>query len=135
MMNDQTTPTESKSPEGSVIETATTAQRAAAIETAFDYRGDVTITIRDGHTLEGYIFDRRLQDDAPSFRMMLTADGSRRQVALEDVVRLNFSGRDPAAGRSWETWIRKYAEKLAAGEKASLEPQPLGDEHDDASAS
>src|ERR1700761_5150760 len=31
-----------------------------ALEKAFDYRGDVTITKKDGSTVEGYIFDRRI---------------------------------------------------------------------------
>src|SRR5579862_8123912 len=30
-----------------------------ALEKAFDYRGDVTITKKDGSNIEGYIFDRR----------------------------------------------------------------------------
>ena len=41
---------------------ATDADRAAlmaALEQAFDYRGDVTITRRSGDTVAGYIFDRR----------------------------------------------------------------------------
>ena len=33
-------------------------QLAAAIEQAFDYRGDVTMTLKNGERLEGYIFDR-----------------------------------------------------------------------------
>ena len=31
----------------------------AALEKAFDYRGDVTITRKDGSKIEGYLFDRR----------------------------------------------------------------------------
>ena len=30
-----------------------------ALEKAFDYRGDVTITCKDGSSVEGYIFDRK----------------------------------------------------------------------------
>src|ERR1700693_5599822 len=30
-----------------------------ALEKAFDYRGDVTITRKDGTKIEGYLFDRR----------------------------------------------------------------------------
>ena len=29
---------------------------------------------------------------------------------------LAFTGRDTAAGKSWEAWMKKYAEKKAAGE-------------------
>ena len=30
-----------------------------ALEKAFDYRGDITITRKDGSKVEGYLFDRR----------------------------------------------------------------------------
>src|SRR5437763_1053563 len=30
-----------------------------ALEKAFDYRGDITITCKDGSKVEGYLFDRR----------------------------------------------------------------------------
>ena len=37
---------------------------------------------------------------------------------------LAFAGRDTAAGKSWEAWVRKYWEKKAAGEKGiALEPE------------
>jgi len=39
---------------------------------------------------------------------------------------LEFSGRDTAAGKSWENWLRKYAQKKVAGEIASIESD-LGD--------
>jgi hypothetical protein len=39
-----------------------------ALEKAFDYRGDVTLTLKDGRVVHGYVFDRRagtsLQDSA-----------------------------------------------------------------------
>jgi len=39
---------------------------------------------------------------------------------------LVFSGRDPAAGKSWEAWVRKYWEKKSTGEgEASLQPDSL----------
>jgi hypothetical protein len=35
-------------------------------------------------------------------------------------------GRDTAAGKSFETWVKKYREKKAAGEKnIRLEPEKL----------
>ncbi len=30
-----------------------------ALEKAFDYRGDITLTLKDGSKVEGYLFDRR----------------------------------------------------------------------------
>ena len=36
---------------------------ADGIEQAFDYRGDVTVTLGTGERLEGYIFDREQKAD------------------------------------------------------------------------
>jgi len=90
-----------------------------ALEKAFDYRGDVTITKKDGATVEGYIFDRRsgtsLRD---SFIRIIPAKGDRAKVnvAYGDIAALAFTGRDAAAGKSFEAWVKKYWEKKAAGE-------------------
>ena len=47
-------------------------------------------------------------------------------VAYSDVARVEFTGRDTAAGKSFETWVKKYAEKKAAGEKnIGLDPEKL----------
>jgi hypothetical protein len=99
-----------------------------ALEKAFDYRGDVTITRKDGSTVEGYLFDRR---SAPSLKESLVRiypkdSGGKLTIAYSDIAALAFTGRDTAAGRSWEAWLQKYAEKKAAGEKdLSLHPEPL----------
>ncbi len=44
--------------QGWIPELATEDELREALEKAFDYRGDVTITRKDGSKLEGYIFDR-----------------------------------------------------------------------------
>jgi hypothetical protein len=47
-------------------------------------------------------------------------------IAYSDIAALAFSGRDTAAGKSWEAWMKKYAEKKAAGEKnIGLQPEAL----------
>lgn len=90
-----------------------------ALEKAFDYRGDVTVTKKDGAIVEGYIFDRRsgtsLRD---SFIRIIPAKGDRAKVnvAYGDIAALAFTGRDAAAGKSFEAWVKKYWEKKAAGE-------------------
>ena len=95
-----------------------------ALERAFDYRGDVTLTKKDGTVIEGYIFDRKtaktLRD---SLVRILPKDSNQRQsISYADIAALVFSGRDTAAGKSWEAWVRKYWEKRAAGEKFDLTP-------------
>ncbi len=98
-----------------------------ALEKAFDYRGDVRITRKDGTVVDGYLYDRRTgQTLADSLVRLLPADGSPRvNVPYSDVAALKFSDRDPAAGRSWEAWVRKYWEKKAVGESAEIESEPL----------
>ena len=47
-------------------------------------------------------------------------------VSYAQITRLAFTGRDTAAGKSWETWVKKYNEKKAAGERnIGLAPEKL----------
>jgi hypothetical protein len=97
-----------------------------ALEKAFDYRGDITITRKDGSRIEGYLFDRRIgRTLSDSLVRILPANGPRVSIPYSDVAALSFSGRDSAAGKSWEAWVRKYWEKKAAGESAAIEPEAL----------
>jgi hypothetical protein len=114
--------------EGSVPTLATPEETLAALEQAFDYRGDVCITRKDGSKIEGYIFDRRQgRSLADSFARILPKDGSGRvAVSYADIAALAFTGRDMAAGKSWENWVKQYWEKKSAGETdISLQPEEL----------
>jgi hypothetical protein len=106
---------------------AAPAQLADGIEQAFDYRGDVTVTLGTGEKLEGYIFDREQKSDlAASTLRIMTKPGQKVTIRYADVSQVSFSGRDMADGRSWEAWVRKYAERKAAGEKnIELLPETL----------
>jgi hypothetical protein len=111
--------------EGWIPELAKETELREALEKAFDYRGDVTITQKDGTKVEGYIFDRVSGATlSASFVRILPKDGARRlRIAYSDIARLVFSGRDPAAGKSWEAWVKKYWEKKeSGGQGASLHP-------------
>src|ERR1700754_4166105 len=109
--------------EGWIPALAGEAEIREALEKAFDYRGDITITRRDGSIVEGYLYDRRngqtLADSV--VRIIPTpkegAPTERLMVAYSDIAALKFSGRDTAAGRSFDAWVKKYWEKKAAGEK------------------
>jgi hypothetical protein len=114
--------------EGWIPELATPEELLAALERAFDYRGDVLITRKDGTQLEGYIFDRRTGSSlAQSYVRLLPKNGSQKMsIGYADIAALAFTGRDMAAGRSFEAWVRHYWEKKAAGEKdISLQPEKL----------
>lgn len=99
-----------------------------ALEKAFDYRGDITITRKDGSKIEGYVFDRRSAATLKDSVVRLYPKTSNEKVAVSyaEIGALAFTGRDTAAGKSWEAWMKKYAEKKAAGEKdLNLHPEPL----------
>jgi hypothetical protein len=112
--------------QGSVPSVATEDELREALEKAFDYRGDITITRKDGTKVEGYLFDRRQAKTlSESLVRILPPNGPRVSVPYSDIAALAFTGRDPAAGKSWEAWVRKYWEKKASGETAEIEPEDL----------
>lgn len=120
--------TEREQLEGWVPQLASDEELRQALEKAFDYRGDITITRKDGSKTEGYLFDRRsgatLQDSV--VRLYPKNSSERVSIPYADIAALAFTGRDTAAGKSWEAWMKRYAEKKAAGEKdLSLHPEPL----------
>jgi hypothetical protein len=90
-----------------------------ALEKAFDYRGDVTLTLRDGRVVQGYVFDRRpgATLEASAVRVIPAGERTKVSIAYSEIAALAFTGRDNAAGKTFEAWIKKYWEKKAAGEK------------------
>ena len=114
--------------EGWTPDLATPDELRAALDTAFGYRGDVTITIKNGAKIEGYVFDRRKGTTLEqSFVRVMPKDSEEKlSIPYSDIAALAFTGRDTAAGKSWEAWVRKYWEKRAAGEKGiALHPESL----------
>jgi hypothetical protein len=115
--------------EGWIPSTASEAEVRLALEKAFDYRGDVTVTLKDGSKLEGYIFDRKSNGPALAdcfVRMMPKDQPGKLNVPYSDIAALAFTGRDTAAGKSFAAWVKKFNEKKAAGEKnIGIESEPL----------
>jgi hypothetical protein len=114
--------------EGWIPQLASDDEIRASLEKAFDYRGDITITLKTGEKIEGYIFDRRtgksLADAA--VRLYPKTGNEKRTITYAEIAALAFSGKDTAAGKSWEAWMKKYNEKKAAGEKnIGLQPEAL----------
>jgi len=117
-----------ESVEGWVPALATGDDLRVALEKAFDYRGDVAITGKDGSKIDGYIFDRVTGSTLEgSFVRVLPRDSNQRvKISYAEIAALAFSGRDPAAGKSWEAWVRKYWEKKSTGEgNLTLQPESL----------
>lgn len=114
--------------EGWIPELASDEDIRQALEKAFDYRGDVTITLKTGERIEAFIFNRQTGATlADSYVQYFTPSApEKRKVGYVDIARLEFSGKDRAAGKHWEDWVKAYNEKKAAGEKnIALHPDKL----------
>jgi hypothetical protein len=114
--------------EGWVPALATDAEVRDALEKAFDYRGDITITRKDSSQVQGYLFDRRNGPtlDSSYVRIIPTGESARLNIAYSEIAALAFTGRDTAAGKTFDAWVKKYWEKKAAGEKnIQIEPEKL----------
>jgi hypothetical protein len=120
--------TEHENLEGWVPELAGEDDLRAALEKAFDYRGDVTITLKNGERIEAYVFNRHtgsaLADSWVQYFTPNTAE--KHKLSYAEIARLEFSGKDRAAGKHWEDWVKAYNERKAAGEKnIALVPEKL----------
>ena len=114
--------------EGSIPSLASDEEVRQALEKAFDYRGDVTLTLKSGERIEAFIFNRQTGPTlAESVVTYFTpAANDKRKVSYADIARLEFTGKDRAAGKHWEAWVEKYNQKKAAGEKnIALVPEAL----------
>ena len=120
--------------EGWVPTLATDADLRDALEKALDYRGDVTLTLKSGERgeapekIEAFIFDCK---NGPTLaeswvRYYTPSAPEKRKVSYAEIARLEFSGKDRAAGKHWEDWVKKYNERKAAGEtNIALAPEVL----------
>jgi len=97
------------------------ANRDETIGHALSYRGDVSVSTHQGDVTEGYAFD--LQNHA---LRLDTSDGSSRVcIPVEQIACITFSGRDMAAGKSFDRWIRRYIDKKLSGEVAEIRSEDL----------
>lgn len=118
--------------QGRVVESSNSADLRKALEQALDFRGDVTITRKSSVTaIDGYVFDIKTTKAAggeSTVRLIPKNSDEHLAIPFSDIASLSFTGKDTAGGKSFETWIKKYAEKKLAGEKASIESESL--DHD-----
>ena len=114
--------------EGWVPDLASENDLRNALEKAFDYRGDVTITTRAGERVEAFIFNRHTGATLADSYVQYFAPNvaGKQKLSYADIARLEFSGKDRAAGKHWEDWVKAYNERKAAGEKnIALAPDAL----------
>jgi transcriptional antiterminator Rof (Rho-off) len=114
--------------EGWVPELANETELRDALEKAFDYRGDITITLKSGERFEAYVFNRRTGATLAESWVQYFAPNveAKQKLAYDQIARLEFTGKDRAAGKHWEDWVKAYNERKAAGEKdIALAPDAL----------
>lgn len=98
--------------EGWAPEIRDDAQLAEVIDLAFDYRGDVTVTALHGAVLNGYLYNRN-RDVPEPFVQVFDSAGDSHTVRYADIRAVAFTGKDTAAGKSWEAWRQRKAESAA----------------------
>ncbi len=114
--------------EGWIPELASEEDLRIALEKAFDYRGDISLTFKNGEKVEAFVFNRQTGTGLSDSWVQYFASNAldKRKASYADIARIEFSGKDRAAGKHWEAWLQKYAEKKAAGEKnIALMPEAL----------
>ena len=114
--------------EGWVPTLATDADLRDALEKAVDYRGDVTFTLKSGERIEAFVFNCKSGPTlADSWVQYYTPTApEKRKVGYAEIASIEFTGKDRAAGKHWEDWVKKYNEKKAAGEtNIGLAPDKL----------
>lgn len=121
------TPADAGSPEGRVFRPSSSAETAEAVELAFDYRGDVTLELKSGETLTGYLFNRDHDAADPWIEVFPAGDPNPRRIAYRDILSIEFTGMDTANGKSWETWVSKrQSDRLAEAARVEADARTRG---------
>ncbi len=108
------------SPQGRVFRPQTQAELKEAIEQAFDYRGDVTLELASGTSVEGYLYNRDQAGPRPTVQLFPRQGSELLEVPYDDIVAILFTGEDTAFGKSWEAWVaKKESQRRAEAERAA----------------
>ncbi|MFQ5846326.1 MAG: hypothetical protein ACE5IQ_01490 [Candidatus Methylomirabilales bacterium] len=98
------------------------------IEAAFDYRGDVTLELRDRSRIEGYVSNRNTEGTEPYIHLFPKDQPGTITIPYADIMAIEFSGEDTAFGKSWDAWMTKSeALRNAEDERVRAEAQARGD--------
>ncbi|MCE0497661.1 MAG: hypothetical protein LV481_06925 [Methylacidiphilales bacterium] len=100
--------------------------RVEGIDKAFDYRGDVTLTLSN-EQIEGYIFNRDAKARPPRIEVFVKGSEEPRIIPYADIMAIAFTGKDTADGKSWEAWVsKKESERKAEAERIKAEAEAQG---------
>jgi hypothetical protein len=96
-----------------------------AADMAFDYRGDVTLNLKNGQAIFGFVFNRNHKTE--TFEIFIKGQADPVVVSYKDVSYIAFTGEDTAFGKSWDDWQKKqHAERKAEAEKLRQESLAAG---------
>lgn len=113
--------------QGAVYTFQNDADRVEAIDKAFDYRGDVTLTLTNGQTVEGYMFNREATANPPRIQIFIKGQEDAHIIPYSDITAISFTGKDTADGKSWEAWVnKKEHERKAEADKIKAETEAQG---------
>lgn len=102
-------------------------ERRLAFESAFDYRGNVTLILQSGESIEGFLFNREPAGNPPFVSLLQKGASEPKEVLYNDVKQLIFSGKDTADGKSYETWkAKKQSEREAEAKRIEEEMRVKG---------
>lgn len=108
MSNQDSSDNHPQSWEGSRVQPSSEEELNDALVRAIDYRGDVTIHLKAGEPVIGYVFDRQEKIPHQSIRIFLENQVEPCIIKCQDIVGVEFSGEDTAFGRSWDDWAKKW---------------------------
>jgi len=112
--------------QGAVFTFKSDKDRFEAIDKAFDYRGDVTMTVR-GEQVEGYIFNRDAKASPPRIEVFVKGSEEPKIIPYADVSAIAFTGKDTADGKSWDAWVnKKESERKAEADRIEAEAKAQG---------
>lgn len=113
--------------EGKVFRPTSAQDTAEAVELAFNYRGDVTLSLTSGELIVGYLFNR-LAADRDSYIEIFPADQpGMRRIPYDAIATIAFTGEDTANGKSWEAWVaKKESDRRAEAERVEADARTRG---------
>jgi transcriptional antiterminator Rof (Rho-off) len=98
-----------------------------SVELAFDYRGDVTLTLQSGESVTGYIFNRQTLTDGSYLELFSADRPDAWRISYLDIATIAFTGEDTANGKSWETWVsKKESERQAEAARVEADARTRG---------
>ena len=113
--------------EGKVFRPRSSKETAEAVDLAFDYRGDVTLSLTSGELIIGYLFNRLVADRDPYIEIFPAGQPGLRRIPNDAIATIAFTGEDTANGKSWEAWVSKReSERRAEAERIAADARTRG---------